>query len=80
MPTEVILPDLGAAPVQLSLWFVDPGERVLAGERLVEVIVSGASFDVAAPATGILRERRALPRDALVPGQVLGVLDEEPDH
>jgi len=79
MPTPVILPDLGAAPIQLSLWFVDLGGHVLAGDRLVEVIVSGASFDVAAPATGTLRERLALPRDSLVPGQVLGVLEEETD-
>jgi 2-oxoglutarate dehydrogenase E2 component (dihydrolipoamide succinyltransferase)/2-oxoisovalerate dehydrogenase E2 component (dihydrolipoyl transacylase) len=78
MPTPVLLPDLGAAPIQLSLWFVRPGDRVRAGERLVEVVVSGATFDVSSPATGTLRERLALPRDPLVPGQVLGMLEVDP--
>ena len=74
MLAEVVLPDLGAAPVALSLWFADPGDRVFEGDRLVEVLVGGATFDVPAPATGCLLEKRALPRDALAPGQVLGVL------
>lgn len=79
MHTPVILPDLGAFPIQLSLWFADPGDRVREGERLVEVVVSGATFDVSAPVTGTLRQRLALPRDRLVPGQVLGMLEAEPD-
>ena len=49
-PTPVILPDLGAAPIQLSLWFADPGDRVREGERLVEVVVSGATSGDAPPA------------------------------
>lgn len=80
MHMPVFLPDLGAAPIQLSLWFVDPGDLVLEGERLVEVIVTGATFDVASPVTGTLRERLALPRDRLVPGQVLGMLEVEPER
>jgi pyruvate/2-oxoglutarate dehydrogenase complex dihydrolipoamide acyltransferase (E2) component len=74
MRTPVILPDLGAAPVHVSLWFARPGDPVVEGERLVEVIVPGATFDVASPATGTLRERLVLPRDSIVPGQVLGVI------
>jgi pyruvate/2-oxoglutarate dehydrogenase complex dihydrolipoamide acyltransferase (E2) component len=63
--------------VRLSLWFAAPGESVLEGERLVEVLAAGASFDVAAPATGRLVERRAWPRDLLTPGQVLGEIEAE---
>jgi pyruvate/2-oxoglutarate dehydrogenase complex dihydrolipoamide acyltransferase (E2) component len=77
MLTPIILPDLGAAPVRLSLWFSKPGDVVFEGDRLVEVVIAGASFDVSAPATGRLIERRAWPRDLLVPGQVLGVMDTE---
>jgi pyruvate/2-oxoglutarate dehydrogenase complex dihydrolipoamide acyltransferase (E2) component len=77
MRTPVLLPDLGAAPVRLSLWFSTPGDLVFEGDRLVEVIVSGATFDVSAPATGRLIERHAWPRDLLTPGQVLGVLESE---
>jgi pyruvate/2-oxoglutarate dehydrogenase complex dihydrolipoamide acyltransferase (E2) component len=78
MRTPVLLPELGAVPVRLSLWFSSPGDTVFAGDRLVEVIVSGATFDVSAPATGRLIERRAWPRDLLTPGQVLGVVESDP--
>jgi 2-oxoglutarate dehydrogenase E2 component (dihydrolipoamide succinyltransferase)/2-oxoisovalerate dehydrogenase E2 component (dihydrolipoyl transacylase) len=80
MHTPVILPDLGAAPIQLSLWFADLGDQVREGDRLVEVVAPGATFDVAAPVSGTLRERLALPRDRLVPGQVLGLLEVEAEH
>lgn len=77
MRTPIILPELGAAPVRLSLWFAAPGDLVFEGDRLVEVVVAGATFDVSAPATGRLIERHAWPRDSLTPGQVLGVMESE---
>ena len=79
MRTPIILPELGAAPVRLSLWFAAPGDLVFEGDRLVEVVVAGATFDVSAPATGRLIERHAWPRDLLIPGQVLGVMESEPE-
>jgi pyruvate/2-oxoglutarate dehydrogenase complex dihydrolipoamide acyltransferase (E2) component len=75
MRTPVILPDVGASPVWLSLWFAQPGDEVFEGDRLVEVLAPGATFDVAAPVTGRLLERLAWPRDPLVPGQVLGIVE-----
>ena len=80
MYTPVLLPDLGAAPVVLSLWFAGVGDTVFEGERLVEVLVAGATFDVSAPVSGKLVERTAFPRDVLQPGQVLGVLERERDE
>jgi pyruvate/2-oxoglutarate dehydrogenase complex dihydrolipoamide acyltransferase (E2) component len=74
MRADIVLPELGAIPVVLSAWFADPGDLVFEGDRLVEVLVGGATFDVAAPATGCLLEQLALPRDPLSVGQVLGVL------
>jgi pyruvate/2-oxoglutarate dehydrogenase complex dihydrolipoamide acyltransferase (E2) component len=75
MRAEIVLPDVGAAPVSLSVWFVAPGEAVYEGDRLVEVLAGGATFDVSAPATGRLAEKHALPNDVLTPGQVLGVME-----
>jgi pyruvate/2-oxoglutarate dehydrogenase complex dihydrolipoamide acyltransferase (E2) component len=75
MQADIRLPELGAYPVVLSAWFADPGEAIFEGDRLVEVLVDGATFDVSAPATGRLIEKRALPRDRLEPGQVLGTLE-----
>jgi pyruvate/2-oxoglutarate dehydrogenase complex dihydrolipoamide acyltransferase (E2) component len=73
------LPELGAAAVVLSVWFADTGERVFEGDRLVEVLANVATFDVAAPATGRLAERRAGPGQPLRSGQVLGVIAVEED-
>ena len=62
MRTPVVLPDLGAAPVVLSLWFAGVGDTVFEGERLVEVLVAGATFDVSAPVSGKLVERLCVAR------------------
>jgi pyruvate/2-oxoglutarate dehydrogenase complex dihydrolipoamide acyltransferase (E2) component len=77
MQAPILLPELGAAPVVLSVWFADPGEFVYEGDRLVEVLVAGATFDVPAPATGRLIEKRALPNDPLTTGQVLGMVEAD---
>jgi pyruvate/2-oxoglutarate dehydrogenase complex dihydrolipoamide acyltransferase (E2) component len=76
----VCLPELGAAPVRLSLWFAAPGDVVFEGDRLAEVLVAGATFDVSSPATGRLVERCVWPRDELTPGQVLGVVEAVSEH
>jgi len=74
MPTPIVLPDLGAGRVTLSIWYAEPGVPVLEGERLVEVLADGATFEVLSPATGHLMEKRVYPREVLSPGQVLGLV------
>jgi hypothetical protein len=44
---------------------------------VAEVLIPGATYDVAAPANGVLLDRSALPNDPLSPGQVLGTI--QPD-
>ena len=61
----------------LSLWFADTGDEVFAGDRLVEVLVNGASFDVSCPATGRLIEKLAYPDEPLTEGQVLGLVESD---
>jgi len=79
MPVEIRLPELGVAPVRLSVWYADVGEEVFEGDRLVEVLVDGATFDVPAPATGRLVEKRAVVDEPLRTDQVLGLLFIEDD-
>ncbi|HJT77595.1 MAG TPA: biotin/lipoyl-containing protein [Gemmataceae bacterium] len=79
MHVPILLPELGAAPAVLSVWFADVGESVFEGDRLVEVLVGGATFDVAAPATGRVVEKRALMNDPVAPGQVLGLVETTDD-
>ncbi|MBM4071498.1 MAG: biotin attachment protein [Planctomycetes bacterium] len=77
MRREIILPEVGAAPLRVSIWFAEPGDLVYAGDRLVEIVVEGATFDVPAAATGRLAERVVRPDDVVQPGQVLGIIEEE---
>ena len=73
----ITLPDLGTERVTFSLWYVLPGDRVYEGDRVAEVLIPGATFDVSAPTSGVLVERTALPNDPPTPGQVLGIIQEE---
>lgn len=73
----ITLPELGDPRAVFSLWYVRPGDRVYEGDRVAEVLIPGATFDVPAPASGVLAERIALPNDAVTTGQVLGVIEEE---
>src|SRR5207248_6791836 len=80
MRAQITLPELGLPGhlrVTLSVWYARPGDFVFEGDRLVEVLTDGATFDVPSPATGLLVERRAYPRDVLRPGQVLGLVEAE---
>jgi pyruvate/2-oxoglutarate dehydrogenase complex dihydrolipoamide acyltransferase (E2) component len=81
----VILPDLGTGPdtpIVVSYWFAVRGETVWEGERLVEVLVGPATFDVPAPATGRLVKICVREDDLVLPGAQLGhvaILDEAGD-
>jgi pyruvate/2-oxoglutarate dehydrogenase complex dihydrolipoamide acyltransferase (E2) component len=73
----VILPDLGTGadiPIVVSHWFAARGEEVWEGDRLVEVLVGPATFDVPAPVSGRLAEIRAQEDDRVRPGAVLGLV------
>ncbi|MCX7701397.1 MAG: lipoyl domain-containing protein [Gemmataceae bacterium] len=77
MPTPIRMPDLGGGPARLTVWYADPGDRVLEGERIVEILSERATFEIVAPATGILAERRVFPNDPVEPGQILGLISED---
>ena len=76
MRIPLFLPDLdaGTEPMTVSSWLIDRGDRVLTGDRCVEVLISGVTFDVEAIQPGQLIEIFK-PVDASVyPGDVLGWL------
>jgi pyruvate/2-oxoglutarate dehydrogenase complex dihydrolipoamide acyltransferase (E2) component len=76
MRKPIVTPDLGAAAV-LNLWLARPGDRVYAGDRVVEVLLGAATVDVSAPCSGRLTEKLAWPTDQLAAGQVLGYIETE---
>jgi pyruvate/2-oxoglutarate dehydrogenase complex dihydrolipoamide acyltransferase (E2) component len=61
-------------PIVVSHWFAARGDEVWEGDRLVEVLVGPATFDVPAPATGRLAEIRGEEDDQVRPGAVLGLV------
>jgi pyruvate/2-oxoglutarate dehydrogenase complex dihydrolipoamide acyltransferase (E2) component len=71
------MPELGSDRATFSLWHVQVGDRVTEGDRVAELLIPGAVFDVSAPATGVLAERAAQPNDPLTTGQVIGEIQEE---
>ncbi|GAB4143907.1 MAG: hypothetical protein Tsb009_15340 [Planctomycetaceae bacterium] len=74
-------PEIGAGSqtIRVSSWLVDVGEMVNFGDRIVELLVKGMTFDVSSPETGLLmRIDRSL--DAVVqPGDILGWLETADD-
>jgi pyruvate/2-oxoglutarate dehydrogenase complex dihydrolipoamide acyltransferase (E2) component len=75
MQAAILLPDLGIYPAILSAWYAEPGEFVREGDRVAEVLLGSATFDVSAPASGWLSERCAHVNQSLSVGQVLGTLE-----
>ncbi len=79
----VILPDLGTGldvPIVVSHWFAARGEAVWEGDRLVELLIGPATFDVPAPTTGRLAEIHLEEDDHVEPGAILGLLAVEEEN
>jgi len=76
MAEWVRLPLLGAnvSEAVVGAWRVAVGDAVRAGEPLVEVITSKATFDVSSPADGVLLEVLAPEKSTVPVGYVLGVV------
>ena len=74
---SISLPELGAndQPIRVSTWLTQIGEEVVAGEAIVEVLLKGITFDVAAPVSGQLRRIDRFENDVIRPGDVLGWLE-----
>lgn len=76
----VTLPELGIAPdepILVSHWYARRGDEIWEGDRLVEVLVGAATFDVPAPASGRLVRIRVREDERIRPGQVLAHLAVE---
>jgi pyruvate/2-oxoglutarate dehydrogenase complex dihydrolipoamide acyltransferase (E2) component len=79
MRIELRLPnlDLPGTPVTVCSWHAQVGQRVVAGDRLVEILAGDATIDLAAPASGVLVERSVEIDEELTAGQVLAVIAVE---
>jgi pyruvate/2-oxoglutarate dehydrogenase complex dihydrolipoamide acyltransferase (E2) component len=79
MRHELALPDfdLPGVTVRVSGWLAAKGARVVAGDRLLEVVAGEASIDLSAPATGVLVERCVEVDDVVQVGQLLAGVESE---
>ena len=79
MLVELRLPnlELPGVPVTACSWHAQPGQRVIEGDRLLEILAGDATIDLQAPASGILVERTAEIDQPLETDQVLAVIEAE---
>ena len=78
MLIPITIPELGIGDeaVRISGWLVEPGEAVEPGDRLVELLVAGITFDLPATASGSL-QTVIKPVDSLVSiGEIVGWISE----
>lgn len=79
-PVAVLTPDLGSpGPIGVSAWFVEVGETVRSGDRLVELLLPGVTYDVAAPVSGRLAKVFAALNADVTTGDLLGYIDPDED-
>ena len=73
MPPELHLPDLDlpSASIIASAWHASVGQKVVEGDRLIEVTAGDVTVDLSAPASGVLIERCVTIDDELRTGQLL---------
>ena len=79
MQLPILLPELGVDGelVRINGWLVDLGDFIEAGDRVVEVVVRGISFDVSAPRAGILTMIQKRTAATVTPGDILGWIEPE---
>ena len=73
MDAELHLPDLDlpGVPICASAWHANVGQRVVEGDRLIEVTAGDVTVDLSAPASGVLHEKCVKTDDRLEVGQLL---------
>ena len=79
MLVELHLPDLDLprVPMTVSVWHATVGQRVVEGDRLIEVSAGDVALDLPAPVSGVLAERCVKTDEPLTVGQVLARIRPE---
>ena len=71
------VPDRGdLGPILLSLWLVQEGEAVQAGDRVAELLAGPATYDLASPIAGRLSQCLVDESQEVQTGQTLAWIDE----
>jgi len=75
--TEVKLPPIaeGIDKASISYWHHVAGDSIKEGEDLVELVTDKATFNLPAPASGVLKDVAAAEGDEVKVGQVLAKIE-----
>lgn len=75
--TKVLLPQLGEgiAKATVTFWHVEIGKNVNEGDDLVELTTDKATFNLPAPASGVLKEILVNEGDEVKVGEALAVIE-----
>src|SRR5262245_23164541 len=78
MPANIVVPEVGESIVdaRIAKWLRKEGDRVSAGDPLVELETDKIDLEVGAPAAGVLSRIDRKDGDDVKVGEVLGVIDE----
>jgi len=76
--TPLTAPDVGASDLRVSVWLIDMGDRAEQGERIVELLTPGMTFDVAMPVAGRITAIERAAGEQVQPGDVLAWIDPDP--
>lgn len=72
------VPDLGQiGPIRLSLWLVEEGEHVEAGDRVAELLAGPATYDLPSPVAGYLARCLVDEDQEVHAGQLIGLIQGE---
>ena len=74
---KLTLPELGvgSVPISASRWFLAPGQIVIAGDRLLEVLAGGVTVELPSPYSGTLARRLVAEGEQLAVGQRLAEIE-----
>ena len=76
---KVVLPEIGedVNEAAVSFWHVDKGEKINEGDDLIEMVTDKATFNVPAPASGVLTEIMFEEGQTIKVGQTLEIIEEK---
>ena len=70
-------PDVGASDLRVSVWLVEVGDCAEQGERIVELLTPGLTFDVSMPVAGRITGIEKSTGERVQPGDILAWIDPE---
>src|SRR5688572_8267674 len=78
MAANIVVPELGESVIEatVSRWLKQPGDKVAAGEPLVELETEKVNLEVAAERAGVLAHIEHVAGADVKVGDVLGVIEE----